>query len=125
MPVMNVQGHSFEISALLDKMTINDLYEIKVKTGLSMDDLQSGLDQDAIDTMSERFLVAFKVLVWIAHKRAGIAISLDEAGDIPITDITFELSPGETPKAETPKPKPAKRKASAPAGSNAATADTK
>jgi len=99
-------GQKYDISESLNKATLDDLTQLKVKTGVGMKTLRLSLiamgklddPEDFLDR--EDILLALSALVWLCRRRAGESkLTLTEAASVPVEDISFEM-PDEDGAAE-------------------------
>lgn len=109
----------YDITESVQYATLNDLMKLKVKTktpdflgvtaksidatfkavGLRMQDPAF----EAVDLLGdEDFLVHLQGLVYLAKRRAGEKIEVDEAGDTPFQSITFKSEDEDVPDPKDP-----------------------
>lgn len=88
-------GTEYSVNDSLQKATLSDLLQLKVKTGIGMKTLKDSLDlmstladpEDFLD--DERILLALNALIWLCRRHAGERLTLDEANDVALEDVSF------------------------------------
>ncbi len=79
-------------AAEIGRLSLYDLIELKKQTGLDVDDITGPLeamkdDESLISTGSG--VIALAALVWLARRKAGETLTLEEATDFPLEDLEF------------------------------------
>lgn len=90
-----LSGREYSINEALQKATLADLYRLKVDTGIGMKTLKTSLDamseladpEDFLD--DERILRALNALVWLCRRRAGETLTVEQATDVPLSEVAF------------------------------------
>lgn len=104
-------GTEYSVNDALQKATLSDLLQLKVKTGIGMKTLKKSLDsmskladpEDFLD--DEPILLALNALVWLCRRHAGEKLSLDDANAVPLDEISFNTD--DEPAAVETDPTPA------------------
>jgi len=103
---IRISGSDYD-PALLSKLSLFDLLELKKQTGLTVDDLQDNLaaagegDDDGGKSLlaSEAGLLSVGALIWLARRKAGERLTLEEACDFPLEELSFVEEPGDVEAA--------------------------
>jgi hypothetical protein len=109
-----LSGREYELEDALQRSTLADLYQLKLKTGIGMKTLKASLEamgefdnpEDFLD--DERVLLAFNALIWLCRRRAGEKLTLEEANDVPISEVAFETDEPDVTPDEPADPTPAR-----------------
>jgi hypothetical protein len=116
-----INGNEYDPVLGLQKVTLQTLFELKVKHGISVRDLQTAARKmdDIKDPMQlledvEAFQT-FMVIIWLARRYAGEKLSLAEANsDFGLADL--EIVHEETDEPEAAALPPKTKRASGPGG---------
>ena len=110
-----VDGTAHDLTEVLNTSKLIDLLELKRETGLGMRTLTGTLPamgrykhpSDILE--DEAMLQALIALVWLARRRAGERLTFEEAGQLDLEKLVFEVeddddSPGEVAADPTSAP---------------------
>ena len=97
---IKIQGTEYDV-ATLNKLSLFDLLELKKQTGLSVDDLQQTLaDSDGASLMgSGDGLLVVGSLIWLTRRKAGEALTFEQACDFPLDALEFIEEESDQPAA--------------------------
>ena len=94
----------YDAQAGVEKATLHQLYELKVKHGIGVKTLarmvqNMGKFEDPTDVLEDKDgMRALMIVIWLARQHAGEKLSLEEANSFPISDL--EMVDEEVPEAE-------------------------
>lgn len=77
---VRIKGETYEWKGE-DTLTLTEGIALEKATGLSLETFEKGL--------ADHGLAAIQALIWIAMRRSGKTITLDEVGDFGITELEF------------------------------------
>lgn len=118
----------YDAQAGVEKATLHQLYELKVKHGIGVKTLARMVQnmskfEDPTDVLDDKDgFRALMIVIWLARRHAGEStLSLEQATDFPISDLEMveeEVPEAEAdPKATTPASEAAASAPAAPEGS--------
>lgn len=124
-----IQGQAYELQEAIGEAFIGDLYTLKVKLGISiktinetfetMGELSQREDFNAMDLLDNSdVMLNLQGLIWLAKRKAGENITVEDAGRIPFAALSFEADPDDLDGEVEPEIDP-KAQGSAPAESGA------
>lgn len=82
-------------TASLSKLTLWDTIELQKQTGMNMDAF--GARIEAMEQAGEPDMEVIGILVWLARRRAGEALTLEAACDFPLDELETILEDGDEP----------------------------
>lgn len=100
----------YPLAESLQRATLNDLYVLKLSSGLGMKKLREILNRmkdypDTADFLEEaENIQAMRAMIWLCRRAAGESLSLEEANANPLAEIRYEADeeapvPEANPKA--------------------------
>lgn len=103
-----IEGKEYDVEQGLAKVTLNTLFELKAKHGISAKDLQimaqylskfNGKPAEELldDKMAIRSLM---VIIWLARKHAGERITLEQACEFDMTEFYIKAEDEPEPEDE-------------------------
>ncbi|WP_411732188.1 hypothetical protein [Paeniglutamicibacter sp.] len=101
-----INGKKYPLAESLQRATLNDLYALKLQTGMGMKSLRETLQrmkdyEDQADFLEEaENMQAFRGMIWLCRRAAGEFLTVEEANNDPLVEIGFE-NDEEAPVAET------------------------
>lgn len=101
-----IQGTPYELEDAIGEAAIGDLYTLKVKLGISVKTINQTFkligeeakrdDFEAVDLLDNPdLLLNLQGLIWLAKRKAGEKVTLDAAGQIPFSALSFETDDDE------------------------------
>lgn len=93
----------YDAQAGVEKATLHQLYELKVKHGIGVKTLAHMVHnmskfEDPTDVLDDKDgFRALMIVIWLARRHAGEPLSLEEATNFPISDL--EMVEEEVPEA--------------------------
>ena len=107
-----IDGVKYGLEESVTKATLGDLYVLKVKLGVSVKTISATFGR--LDGMSPmdilddaEVLLNLQGVIWLARRKAGEALTLEEAGEVPFMDLSIESDDDEVgadvdaPKVQT------------------------
>ena len=86
-----IKGREYEADDALTRPRLNDLIAIHKATGMDAEEVMASLSSIRLDAlMSSSNLLALGVMVWLARRRAGENLTLEQACDFDLQD-EFEV----------------------------------
>ncbi|ASN38997.1 hypothetical protein CGQ24_08200 [Arthrobacter sp. 7749] len=107
-----INGKKYPLAESLQRATLNDLYALKLQTGMGMKTLRETLQrmkdyEDQSDFLEEaENMNAFRGMIWLCRRAAGEFLTVEEANNDPLAEIGFESDP-EDPVVEADPKAPA------------------
>lgn len=89
-----IQGTEYPLGNI-NEATLDDLMALRKQTGLGVKGLRQRLDamssiEDSEDVLDDpESLLAIGALVWLARRKAGESLSLEQACDFPLAELEF------------------------------------
>lgn len=99
----------YPLEEAMQKASLNDLYVLKVRSGMGIKALKSNLEKmqtysDPLDFLDdEGNLMALQAMIWLCRRFAGENLSIEEANSTPINEIGFETDDEEPAAEQGPK----------------------
>lgn len=93
-----VSGQSYSLEDTIAKSTLGDLTALKMSTGIGIKTIKdsiirmaaSGSPDDFLD--DEIILRSIGALVWLAKRRAGETLTIEQATDVPMGEVQFRFT---------------------------------
>lgn len=91
-----VGDKKYELEDSLQKASLNDLYVLKVRSGMGIKSLKKNLEamqsyEDPLDFLDDaENIMALQAMIWLCRRHAGENLSIEEANSCPINEVGFE-----------------------------------
>lgn len=91
-----VGDKKYELEESLQKASLNDLYVLKVRSGMGIKSLKDNLERmqtyaDPLEFLDEADnIMALQAMIWLCRRHSGENLSIEEANSCPINEIGFE-----------------------------------
>lgn len=102
-----VGDKKYELEDSLQKASLNDLYVLKVRSGMGIKSLKDNLERmqsyaDPLEFLDEADnIMALQAMIWLCRRHSGENLTIEEANSCPINEIGFE-NDDEVPAAADP-----------------------
>ena len=105
---LGIDGKAYDLKGALSSPSLNDLHALLLSTGVGVKTLKLRMQRvDDLPDFEDLFedaelMVALKAVIWLARRKAGERLTIDEANDFGMD--TFELirEEGDEAKQEDP-----------------------
>lgn len=105
-----IDGKKYPLAESMQRASLNDLYAMKLQTGIGMKTLRETLQRmkDYEDTAAfleeAENMNAYRCMIWLCRRGAGEFLTVEEANDTPMAEILIEADeeapvPEANPKA--------------------------
>lgn len=100
-----VGDKKYPLEESLQKASLNDLYVLKVRSGMGIKSLKDNLErmqtyEDPLDFLDDADnIMALQAMIWLCRRRSGENLTIEEANACPLNEIGFEAD--EEPAAVT------------------------
>ena len=104
-----IAGVKYGLEESISKATLGDLYTLKIKSGVSVKTIRDtftsfGEMTDALDLLDDATaLINLQGVIWLSRRKAGEAVTFEEAGNVSFTELSFEVEDDEGADDEDPK----------------------
>jgi hypothetical protein len=106
-----IQGEAYDLEEAIGEAAIGDLYVLKVKLGISIKTINNTFETmgelsrtegfDAMDLLDNPdVMLNLQGLIWLAKRHSGAPFSLEDAGRVPFSALSFESDEEEAAVAE-------------------------
>lgn len=91
-----VGDKKYELEESLQKASLNDLYVLKVRSGMGIKSLKTNLEkmqsyEDPLEFLDDADnIMALQAMIWLCRRHSGENLSIEEANACPINEIGFE-----------------------------------
>ena len=90
-----IDGVKYGLEESVTKATLGDLYVLKVKLGVSVKSISATFGRlggmTAMDMLDDaEVLLNLQGVIWLARRKAGEPLTVEEAGEVPFTDLSIE-----------------------------------
>ncbi|WP_104116969.1 hypothetical protein [Arthrobacter sp. B1805] len=106
-----ISGKKYELDESMQKASLNDLYVLKVRSGMGIKSLKDNLIkmqtyEDPLDFLDEADnLMALQAMIWLCRRFAGENLTIEQANSCPLNEIGFESDEPEPEAEAAPDPK--------------------
>lgn len=104
-----INGKKYPLAESMQRASLNDLYAMKLQTGIGMKTLRETLQRmkDYEDTAAfleeAENMNAYRCMIWLCRRGTGEFLTVEEANDTPMAEILIEADEEEPVPEANPK----------------------